>query len=192
MLRVDALHGRAHADRRRHELHDLALVPDFFGEAVDQIEFGADQPARVGRRLLDGPHDVLGRADEIRLPADFEAAFRVGDDQAVRMLVAKTQDVRRLEHLVYRAVAFPEQQLRAPDLFGAEAAHFEVGIPDHHFVERMPICEAGPAAEMLVGKEEDLRRRANAQSAIVPALDEVHTMPPWAPQKALRSAAELM
>jgi hypothetical protein len=25
MLRVDALHGRAHADGRRHELHDLAL-----------------------------------------------------------------------------------------------------------------------------------------------------------------------
>jgi NADH:ubiquinone oxidoreductase subunit E len=45
---------------------------------------------------------------------------------------------------------------------------------------------------MLIGKEEDLLRRAKAQSAIVPALDEVQTMPPWAPQKALRSAAELM
>jgi hypothetical protein len=73
-----------------------------------------------------------------------------------------------------------------------EAAHFEVGVPDHHLVERDAHLVAGPAAEVLVGEEQDLLARAKAHSAIVPAFDEVHTMPPWAPQKALRSAAELM
>ncbi|SBT10145.1 hypothetical protein ACCAA_890024 [Candidatus Accumulibacter aalborgensis] len=156
MLRVDALHRRAHADRRRHELDDLAFVPEFFGQAVHQIEFGADQPAGVRAGFLDRSDDVFGRADKIRLLAHFEAAFRVGDDQAVRILVAEAQDVRRLKHLVHRAVAFPEQEFRAPDLLGSEATHFEVGVPDHHFVEWNSHPIAGPAAEMLVGKEENL------------------------------------
>jgi hypothetical protein len=45
------------------------------------------------------------------------------------------------------------------DLLGGEAAQFEIGVPDHHLVERDTHLEAGPASEMLVGKEENLLGR---------------------------------
>jgi hypothetical protein len=51
VLRVDALHRRAHADGGRHELDDLACGFTSFGQAVDQVELGADQPARAGAAL---------------------------------------------------------------------------------------------------------------------------------------------
>ena len=47
---------------------------------------------------------------------------------------------------------------------------------------------AGPPAEVLVGKNSTLGRRSKAHLAMVPAFDEVHTMPPCSPQKAFRSA----
>jgi hypothetical protein len=34
--------------------------------------------------------------------------------------------------------------------------HFEIGVPDHHLVEWNAHLEAGPAPEVLVGKEENL------------------------------------
>ena len=45
VLWIDALHGRAHADHAAHELHDLAFGFDFLGQAVDKVQFRADQPA---------------------------------------------------------------------------------------------------------------------------------------------------
>jgi hypothetical protein len=45
---------------------------------------------------------------------------------------------------------------------------------------------------VLVGEEQHLLALEKAQSRMVGALVEVHTMPPCSPQKALRSAAELM
>ena len=109
MLRVDALHRRAHADSWCHELNDLAFRFYFFGQSVDQVQFGADQPARIRRGFLDRLDDQFSRADKVRLLADFETALGVRDDQPVRVLVAELDDVRRLEHLVHRAVAFPKQ-----------------------------------------------------------------------------------
>src|SRR5450756_1568647 len=43
MLRIDARHGRAHAYGGRHEPHNFALRLELLGDAVDEIEFGADQ-----------------------------------------------------------------------------------------------------------------------------------------------------
>ena len=60
MLGVDALHRRAHANGRRHELHDFALGPHFLREPVDQIQFGSNQPARIRRRFRDRLDNVLG------------------------------------------------------------------------------------------------------------------------------------
>ena len=156
MLRIDALHGRAHAHGRRHELDDGAARFFFFGQAVDQIQLGAHQPARAIGAGLDGLDDVLGRADIVGVLAHLEVALGVGDDEAVRMLHAPAADVALLEHLVHRAVAFPQQDARLLDLLGGEAAVFLVRVPDHHFVERDVLLVAGPAAEVLVGEEQHL------------------------------------
>ena len=79
------------------------------------------------------------------------------------------------------------------DLLAREAAHFQIGIPDHHLVQRNAHLVAGPAAEVLVGEEQHLL--APGEGPFEDAwrrCDEVHTMPPCSPQKAFRSAAELM
>jgi hypothetical protein len=68
--------------------------------------------------VLDDVDDVLGGADVVGLAAHLEGALRVGDDEAVGVLVAELDDVRRLEHLVHRAVALPEQDLGLLDLLG--------------------------------------------------------------------------
>jgi hypothetical protein len=78
------------------------------------------------------------------------------------------------------------------DLFAGQAALFQVGIPDHHLVERDAHLVAGPAAEVLVGEEQHLLALLERPLEDLGCVDEVHTMPPCAPQKALRSAAELM
>jgi hypothetical protein len=136
--------------------------------------------------------DVLGGADVVGLATHFEAAFRVRDDQPVGVLVAELDDVRRLEHLVHRTVALPEQDLRLADLLAREAAVFQVGVPHHHLVERNAHLEAGPAAEVLVGEEQHLLALGEGPVEDGRGVGEVHTMPPCSPQKALRSAAELM
>jgi hypothetical protein len=62
---------------------------------------------------LDGLDDVFGRADMVGQRQTSKGRFRVGDDQAVGMLVAEAQDVAGLEHLVHRAVALPQQDAGA-------------------------------------------------------------------------------
>ena len=42
MLRVNALHGRAHAHGGRHELDDLAFGFDFFGQPANEVQLRAD------------------------------------------------------------------------------------------------------------------------------------------------------
>ena len=39
-----------HAHRGRHELDGLAFGLDLLGEAIHQVQLGADQPAGVGER----------------------------------------------------------------------------------------------------------------------------------------------
>ena len=65
-------------------------------------------------------------------------------------------DLRDGEAGVDRAVALPQDHLRALDLIGIEAAENLVRIPHDHLVERDAHLVGGVAAEMLVGQEEHL------------------------------------
>jgi hypothetical protein len=56
----------------------------------------------------------------------------------------------------------------------------------------MPLLKPVQRPRCWSGKNSTFSRWAKAQSRMVGALVEVHTMPPCSPQKALRSAAELM
>ncbi|MBS1196487.1 MAG: hypothetical protein H6R18_272, partial [Proteobacteria bacterium] len=93
VLRVDALHGRAHAGDVGHELDDLAVRQHFLGQAIDQIQFGADQPACSGRGLLDGLDDVFGRTDIIGVEANLEITFGVSDHFTFWVLLAEGVDL---------------------------------------------------------------------------------------------------
>ena len=64
VLRVDALHGRAHTHGGRHELHHLALRLHLLGQAAHQVELGAHQPVGVGRRIGDGVEDEYDQCPE--------------------------------------------------------------------------------------------------------------------------------
>ena len=95
MLRVDALHSRAHADGAGHELHDLAFVRDFLGQTLDQVQLGADEPVRARRGRPHRAQDVLGRADMVRGLADLVGILRMADHDAVRHLAPEFLDLRR-------------------------------------------------------------------------------------------------
>ena len=146
----------------------------------------------VRRRLLIVFHDVFGRADMIGVGTDIEIAFRMRNDDAARGRLRQRWMCDSWNIWRHRAVALPEQDLRLPDLLGAQAAGFEIGIPDHHLVHCDAELVAGPATEVLVGEEQNLFALREGPLAMVPAFDEVHTIPPRSPQKAFRSAAELM
>ena len=60
LLRIDARHCRAHAYGRCHELHDLALRLELFGDAVYEIKLRADEPPRVRLRFGDRVDDEIG------------------------------------------------------------------------------------------------------------------------------------
>ena len=72
------------------------------------------------------------------------------------MLVPEAQDMAGLEHLVHRAVALPQQDAGAADLFCAEPAVFQIRIPHRHVVEGNAHLVPAPAAEVLVGEEQHL------------------------------------
>ena len=65
-------------------------------------------PGRARRDRLD---DEVGRADVIRELAYLEVALGMADHHAARVLLAPAQHVLRLEHLVHRAMPFPQQDL---------------------------------------------------------------------------------
>ena len=98
--------------------------------------------------------DEIGRAHVVRELAHLEIALGMADHHAARVLLTPAQHVLRLEHLVHRAMAFPQQDLRHLDLLRRQAAHRLVGIPDQHFAQRDVHEIAGPAPEVLVGEEQ--------------------------------------
>src|SRR5258708_9733646 len=71
-------------------------------------------------------------------------------DLAVGKPFSKLLYVVRLEHLMHRAMASPEQNPAGGNgLFGVSAHRF-AGVPDHHFVERNAHGAGRVAAQMLV------------------------------------------
>ena len=75
MLGGDAKHGRADANAGI-ERDDLVVL-QFFAEAVDQVDFGADGPLRACRRSLDGFDDAFGRTYLVGGLGNLEAAFEL-------------------------------------------------------------------------------------------------------------------
>ena len=79
-----------------------------------------------------------------------------------------------------------------------EAAPVQARVPHRHVVGAVAELEAGVAAQVLVGEEQDLVAAGapvagpRAQVRTARALDEVQTTPPWRPTKALRAAEEFM
>src|SRR6266705_3492058 len=153
MLGCDAEHSRTDANAGIER--DNFVVFEFFAEAVDEVDFGADGPLSACRRGLDGLDDSLCRANLVGGLSDFEAALRVNDDANARMLAADALDLLRGEALVHGAVAFPENDARAADSFWRVSAKFLVRIPDDHLLERDAHAIAGVAAEVLVGEKQD-------------------------------------
>ena len=75
----------------------------------------------------------------------------------------------------------------------------EPRIPHGHVVLAVAEIEARVAAQVLIGKEEDLVAAARpppsaprAHVRTARALDDVHTTPPWRPTNALSAAEEFM
>ena len=61
----------------------IGLVGIFLGQAIDQVELGADAPGRAGGGWRDGLDDELGRADEVGGVDDLHHAFGMDQDLAV-------------------------------------------------------------------------------------------------------------
>ena len=110
----------------------------------------------AGRGGGDDADDVVGRADLVGQLDDVVGALGVDDDDAVGVLGPEGGEVLGPEPLVDGAVAFPEQQAGGLDVDVAEAAEVGARVPDGHVVGAVAELEAGVAAEVLVGEEEDL------------------------------------
>src|SRR3546814_13002400 len=78
----------------------------------------------------------------------------MADDLAVRYALAEVLDMDRLEHLVHRAEAAPEDHPGGLDLFRRIAAERLGEIPDNHLVQANTHVLRGVAAEMLVREEQ--------------------------------------
>jgi hypothetical protein len=89
-------------------------------------------------------------------------------------------------------VALPEQDLGLLDLLGVRPPYSRSGSHTTISSSGMPLLKPVQRPRCWSGKNSTFSRWAKAQSRMVGALVEVHTMPPCSPQKALRSAAELM
>ena len=103
---VDAVHRRAVADVAVEE--DDRLVGVGVGEALDEVELGADRPDGAGLGGLDGLDDELGRADQVGLEHDLVRALGVDEDVDAGVLRAQLVDDVLGEAAVHRAVALPE------------------------------------------------------------------------------------
>ena len=135
---------------------------------------------------------MIGRADAVGLLADLPATLRMNNDLNAGIAGAHLVDVLGQKALMHRAVPLPQDDFGFAQPFEGLAALQHVGIPHHHFVQRNTAGEAGVAAQVLVGKEEELFVAAEAQSNAPLALDEVQTSPPRSPQNALMAAVEFM
>ena len=110
-------------------------------------------PAGLSLHRLD---DVFGRAGVVGRLHDVPRHFRMDDDADAGMLRAHVLDLPHGEARVHRAVPLPQDDARALDRVGLEAAPDLVRIPHDHLVERHAHLVGGVAAEMLIGQEQNL------------------------------------
>lgn len=147
---VDAVHRGAVADRLVEE--DDVLVGVLLGQALDQVQLGADGPRRAGFGLRDGVDDVLRRADQVRLEDDLVLALGVHDHVDAGYAGADVVHGRRGEPAVHRAVPAPQDHLRLGELVLGETAARLVRVVHDALVEADAHLQYGSVpAEVLVG-----------------------------------------
>jgi hypothetical protein len=153
------------------------------------VATGDGGAGRCGGHLLD---DEVGGAHLVGEGAHLEAGLGVGDHDPVGVLRPEGLDVARLEPLVHRAVALPEQEGGLLGVALAEAAEVQPRVPHPHVLVAVAHGQARVAAEVLVGEEQHLVALARAHSSTARAFVEVQTAPPLRPTNALRAAEEFM
>ena len=188
---MDAVHGGAGADDGV-EAED-GVLGVLVGEALDEVDLGADGEDGAGGGGGDGLDDEVGRACGIGCVDDVHGALGVDDDADVGVLGAGRGDLAGGEALVDGAEAVPEEDLGVLELLLGVAAEGFVGVPGGHLVEGDAHLFGGVAAEVLVGEEEDAVAAFEGPALrTCAALELVQTTPPCSPQKALRAADEFM
>ena len=111
------------------------------------------EPSGLSRHRLD---DVLRAAAVVGGLHDVPRHLGMHDDADAGMLPADGFDLLGGEPLVDRAVAFPQDHLRALHLVGIESAEDLVRIPHDHLVERDAHLVRRVAPKMLIGQEQNL------------------------------------
>src|SRR5699024_10171463 len=113
---VDAVHGRAGAHHRVEAEDGVLRVRG--GEALDQVDLGADREGRGLRRVLDRAADVVGGAGFGGRVDHGHGAFGVDDDAHVGVFGAGLVDLGGGEALVHGAEAVPQHHLRVVEVLG--------------------------------------------------------------------------
>ena len=154
VCKIDSVHRSAHANQGREKM-DLLLGVLFF-EAVDQVQFGTDGPFGTWGSFLDRFDDFAGRSRDVCDVVDFLGAFGVDEDFDAGDFFSKLIHVGSLEHLVDRAVSFPEDHFRFLDGLASIASEFFfVGVPNGHVLVGDPHFEGRVSSEVLVREKED-------------------------------------
>ena len=125
-------------------------------EPLHQVDLGADGDRRAGGRLVDRLDDVVGRADLVGELAHVVAALGVRDHDPVRVLGPERLDVLGRKRWWTEQWPFHSRNVASLHSASVEAAQVEPGVPHPHVVEVVAHREAGVAAEVLVGEEQDL------------------------------------
>ena len=154
MREIDPVHRRARADQRVERQDRLVRV--LLGEAVHEVDLGADRDRRTSRRSLDGLDDVARRADLVGHGDRLVWRLWVDHDDAVRVLGAERGDLLGREPLVDRAVALPEEEGGVLGLGLGQPAQVEARVPQRHVVVRVAHRDPGVAPEVLVREEQHL------------------------------------
>ena len=143
MRLVDPEHGRAGADQRIEG--EDRLVGVLGRHAPHHVDLCADGQHRPGRGLFDPGQDPLGGPHLVGQGHDLVGALRVHDHGHAGVLGPGGGHVRRLEPLVHRAVALPQQESGVLDLPVLQAALLEPGVPHHHLRGRIAHGQGGVA-----------------------------------------------
>src|SRR5439155_27341384 len=123
-------------------------------QPLHELDLGTDRDRRARRRLVDRSDDEVGRADQVGQLDDLMRAFGVHDHDAAVVRGTELIDVRRLEALMDRAVAPPEEESSFLDVAVLEPAEVATWIPHPHLVGPVAELERRVPAEVLIWEEE--------------------------------------
>src|SRR5699024_1358575 len=127
---VDAVHRRAWADDRVQAEDGVLRV--LGGQALDQVDLGADGEGGGLGGLFDGAADVVGGAGLVGRIDHGHRALGMDDHAHPRVLGAGLVDLAGGEALVHRAESVPQHHLRVSQRLLVVAAERAARIPHRH------------------------------------------------------------